>query len=243
MILQAEGVVLKTFDFRETSRIVVFFTREHGKVKGVLKGIRKDPKKFGSHVDKFSVNDLVYYTHRNSDIHLISQCDLKSFFLPLRQDMKKNMAAHYGVELVDAMMPTEEKNEAIYQLLLHYLKSLGQAKDISTLVHIFQVKMLVLSGFQPHIDACVVCQKKISPKMKFSIKLGGLLCEDCFENDIEALTISRGAVASLLHIEQNDWEKTLRLTLSMHIKKELKFILNSFLVFHLERQLKTTRFL
>ena len=46
MIVQTEGIVLKSFDFRETSRIATFFTKDHGKVKGVLKGIRKDHKKF-----------------------------------------------------------------------------------------------------------------------------------------------------------------------------------------------------
>ena len=40
MILKAEGIVLKTFNFRETSCIVTFFTKEHGKIKGVLKGIQ-----------------------------------------------------------------------------------------------------------------------------------------------------------------------------------------------------------
>ena len=37
MIVKTEGIVLKSFDFRETSRIATFFTRDFGKVKGVLK--------------------------------------------------------------------------------------------------------------------------------------------------------------------------------------------------------------
>ena len=80
MIVKTEGIVLKTFDFRETSRIATFFTRDFGKVKGVLKGIRKDPKKFGSSIEKFSVNDIVYYQYRNNDIHLVSHCDMKDIF-------------------------------------------------------------------------------------------------------------------------------------------------------------------
>ena len=109
MILKTEAIVLKSFDFRETSRIVTFFTKEYGKVKGILKGIRKDPKKFGSQVDKFSINDIVYYQHRNSDLHLVSQCDLRAFFFETRKDFKKTMAASYILELVDAIMPVEEK--------------------------------------------------------------------------------------------------------------------------------------
>ena len=79
MIVKTEAIVLKSFDFRETSRIVTFYSREYGKVKGLLKGIRKDPRKFGSSVDRFSVNDIVFYQYRNSDIHLVSQCDMKEY--------------------------------------------------------------------------------------------------------------------------------------------------------------------
>ena len=107
MIVKTEAIVLKSFDFRETSRIATFFTRDYGKVSGVLKGIRKDYRKFGSSVERFSVNDIVYYQYRNSDLHLISQCDLKAFFYPVRQDLKKSLAASYISELVNLVMPVE----------------------------------------------------------------------------------------------------------------------------------------
>src|SRR5208282_2281349 len=134
MILKTEGIVLKTFDFRETSRIATFFTRDFGKVKGVLKGIRKDPKKFGSSADQFSVNDIVYYQHRNSDLHLVSHCDMKDFFSGLRRDLKRMTAASYASELIDALMPAEEQNLEIYQLAQAFLKSLQSTKDVGKLV-------------------------------------------------------------------------------------------------------------
>jgi len=243
MILKTEAIVLKTFDLRETSKIAVFFSRGYGKIKGVMKGIRKDPRKFGSSVDKFSVNDIVYYTHRNSDLHLISQCDLKEFFFPVRKEIKRSMAAQYILDLVDAMMPVEEDNKEVYQLMLDSFKSLEDISDVSKLVHLVQIKMLQLTGFKPHIDSCLVCAKKISSKARFSARLGGLICSQCQASDTSAHPVSPGTVASLLHIECNSWPGCLRLGLTAPVKKELKYILNNFLVFHLERQLKTTRFL
>ena len=242
MILKTEAIVLKSFDFRETSRIATFFSKEYGKVKGVLKGIRKDHKKFGSSVDKFSVNDIVYYTHRNSDLHLVSQCDLKSFFQPIRKDMKKSLAAQYILDLVDAMMPVEEPNLSVYQLILNSLKSLEEAREISKLIHVFQIKMLKFSGFKPHIDSCLVCRKQVVGGARFSARLGGLLCSACQPQDSSSTPISPGTVASLLHVEQSNWPQSMRLGLTAPVQKELKYILNNFLVFHLERQLKTSRF-
>jgi DNA repair protein RecO (recombination protein O) len=242
MIVKTEAIVLKSYDLRETSKIVTFYTREFGKIKGVMKGVRKDPRKFGSSVDKFTVNDIVFYQYRNSDIHLISQCDMKEFYGPIRQDLKRMTAASYILELVDAILPVEQKNEDIYDLILQYLSSLQTDQDVNKLVHIFQIKTLSYSGFRPHLDSCVKCTKKVLGQTRFSMKLGGLVCDICRAGDGDVSPISRGTVASIIHIEQSEWEQTLRLGLSVAIKKELKYVLNNFLVFHLEKNLRSARF-
>jgi DNA repair protein RecO (recombination protein O) len=242
MIVKTEAIVLRSFDFRETSKIVTFYTREFGKIKGVMKGIRKDPRKFGSSVDKFTLNDIVFYQYRNSDIHLISQCDMKEFYGPIRQDLKRMTAASYILELVDTILPIEQKNEDIYELILQYLSSLQTDQDVSKLVHIFQIKTLLYSGFRPHLDSCVKCTKKVQGQTRFSMKLGGLVCDICRTGDGDVSPISRGTVNSIIHIEQSEWDQTLRLGLSAAIKKELKYVLNNFLVFHLEKHLRSARF-
>lgn len=242
MIAKTEGIVLKSFDFRETSRIATFLTRDFGKVKGVLKGIRKTPGKFGSSLDRFSVNDIVYYQYRNSDIHLVSQCDMKEYYHGFRQDLKRMTAASYACELLDALVVSEEENAQIYELMQHYLHSLQTVDDISKLVHIFQIKILMLSGFRPHLDSCVRCERKIADQARFSLPLGGLVCAAC-KVPGDLIPISKGTLASILHIEETPWPKVLRLGLTAPIKKELKYVLNHFLVFHLERHLRSTRFL
>jgi DNA repair protein RecO (recombination protein O) len=242
MIVKTEAIVLKSFDFRETSKIVTFYTREFGKVKGLMKGIRKDPRKFGSSVEKFSVNDIVFYQYRNSDIHLVSQCDMKEYYFSLRHDLRRMTAASYILELVDAIMPVEQQNEDIYELILQYLASLQSDQDVSKLVHIFQIKTLLYSGFRPHLDSCVKCTKKVQGQTRFSMKLGGLVCDICRTSDGDVAPISRGTVNSIIHIEQSEWAQTLRLGLSEAIKKELKYVLNNFLVFHLEKHLRSARF-
>ncbi len=243
MILKTEAIVLKTFDFRETSRIATFFTKDYGKLKGILKGIRKDHRKFGSHLDKFSINDIVYYHSRRSDLHLVSHCDLKAYFLTVREDCRRNMAAQYALELIDLIMPLEQPSAKVYQLLLDYLESLESIRNIDTLVHIFQIKILQLSGFRPHIDSCVQCHKKIAGKAGFSLRSGGLICTCCATPLMSLTSISKGTVATILHVEASPWQKTLHLGLTTAVRKELKYILNKFLVYHLERKIRTAAYI
>jgi DNA repair protein RecO (recombination protein O) len=108
---------------------------------------------------------------------------------------------------------------------------------------IFKIKILALAGFKPHFDSCVSCGSRILGQAKFSLVLGGLLCTGCYHKDIRARSIFRGTVASILHIEKNDFRIDLNLGLNPQIKRELDSILNSFLNFHLEKELKSQKFL
>jgi len=243
MTIKAEGIVLKSVDFRETSRIVTFFTREHGKVTGILKGIRKDHKKFGSNVDQFSVNDIVYYPTRSSEIHLISHCDLKQYFLPIRQELKRSLAAAYALELVNKIMPPEDKNLKVYALLLDFLETLEAYADVNQLVHMFQIKTLLFSGFRPHLDNCIKCKKPIDRRARFSLKEGGLICAHCPGTPEDVHAVSPGTVASILHVERNDWDKCLRLRFAPAVRRDLKYVLNNFLVYHLGKNIKSAKYL
>lgn len=242
-IISTQAIVLKVFDIRETSKIAVFFTKDHGKVSGVLKGIRKDPKKFGSSLERFSINDIVYYPYRNSDIHLVSQCDMRSFFYPIRQDLKKSTAATYASELVNLMMPTEMENKKIYNLMIQFLKELQGCNDIDQLIRLFQIKMLYFSGFRPHLDACVHCKKKVLGKVSFSMKEGGLICKTCRSQKGDVYLISPGTVATILHVERSSWKSCQRVKLTKISRMELKYILNNFLVFHLGKRVKSAKYL
>ena len=242
-IISTEAIVLRSIDHRETSKLAFFFTRSHGKVIGVLKGIRKNPRKFHTTIDKLSVNDIVFYQYRNSDIHLVSHCDMKAYFPGVRQDMKRITAGEYACELVNKIMPLEEKNEKVYELLLDYCDALGRVRDIGRLVHMFQIKVLALSGFQPHIDSCVQCGEDVNARAKFSTFKGGLVCQYCQRQGMALMTVSPGAVASLLYVGNHSWDQCLKLILAPAVKRELKEILNNFLIYHLEKNIKSGRYL
>ena len=240
-IHKTEAIVLKRFDFRETSMIANFYTLDFGKISGVLKGIRKEPAKFASTLELFSYNDIVFYKRRNSSLHLISQCDVKDNFTAIRQDIDKIGNASIMIELLDALVAVEDKNEGIFNLALDSLKELGVTNNPSRIMTIFKIKALSLSGFKPHFDSCVSCNDRILGLSKFSLMLGGLLCSRCYTKDLSARSIFRGTVATVLHIEKNEFRDCLSLGMNPQIKKELEFILNSFLNFHLERELKSQK--
>ncbi|PIP18589.1 MAG: DNA repair protein RecO [Candidatus Omnitrophica bacterium CG08_land_8_20_14_0_20_41_16] len=242
-IHKTEAIVLRRRDFRETSLIVDFYTRAFGKISGILKGIRLEPDKFASTVEVSSYNDIIFYKKPNTSLYLVSGCDLKDKFFKIRNSIIKAGISSFMMELISTVMQPEEKNEDIFNLALNCLKELEVTHDPEKVMIIFKIKMLALSGFKPHFDSCVSCANKILGQSKFSLCLGGLLCPECYYKDLSARSIFRGTVASILHIERTDFKANLNLGLNPQIKKELRIILNSFLNFHLERELNSQKVL
>ncbi len=242
-IHKTEAIVLRRRHFRETSLIADFYTRDFGKLSGLLKGIKTEPGKFASNLEPFSYNEIIFYLKRNSALHLVSQCDAREDFTNIRQNIAKTGMASFMMELLGAIMASEDKNEEVFDLALVCLRELAATYYSEKVMTIFKIKILALSGFKPHFDSCVSCGDKILGQSKFSLSLGGLLCGRCCQKDMSSRSIFRGTVASILHIERNDFKTNLNLGLNPQIKRELDAILNAFLTFHLEKELKSQKVL
>jgi DNA repair protein RecO (recombination protein O) len=242
-ILKTEAIVLRTHDFRETSLIAHFFTKSHGRISAILKGIRKDARKFASTLEPFSLNEIIFYTGRSSELHLISQCDLKDNFTNIRSQVASIGFASCIVELVEHLMPLEERNEETYQLTLRALRQIDAGKDYEKIMRVFIIKFLKLIGFRPRLDGCVRCNEDIASSASFSAKYGGLLCDRCANVDSYCADVRRGTIASLLYMEENSYEDALRLALSAQIKNELESLLNNFMEFHLQIKTKSRQLL
>lgn len=236
-------LVLARRDFRETSVIAEFYTLEFGKISGLLKGIRGEPGKFASNLEPFSLNEIVFYRKTHSSLHLVSQADKLDNFTRVRQSIEKTLIAGLMMELIASVMQPEDKNEEVFNLALACMKELEENYNPEKIATIFKIKMLALSGFKPHFDSCVSCNERITGQGRFSLSLGGLLCPVCSPKDPAARGIFRGTIATVLHIEKNDFRSSLNLGMNPQIKKELELILNAFLNFHLGKGLKSQKLL
>lgn len=241
MIQKTEAIVLKRQEFRETSLILTLFTKDFGKIKGLAKGVRVPYPKWGTNFGLFSHNAIVFYEKKG--LYLITEAELINSFREMLA-LNKNIVTSYLIELIDLIMPLEDKNERIFDLTLKTLHLLGKEKDLERIIYIFELKLLQLSGFTPRIDACVRCKKSIVRLAHFSNKWGGLLCQDCLNYDKKSLFINYGTISTLNHIlHTSEQDLVSRLKMGRSIKDNLDLILKGFLAYHLERFPRSYAFL
>lgn len=243
MIQTTDGIVLKRQNIRETSVILTLFTKDFGKLCGLVKGARGPKAQAGNNPQAFSLNNIVFYEKKRSNINSISQCDLKTYFSPIRNDLEKTVYADYLLELVDVVTIENDANEDIYELLLNSLDLLTKKISAKRVARIFEIKLMDMSGFMPVFDECTVCIQAISGDSRFSLRLGGLLCNKCETKDKTALKVSRGTVNFITHVRKSSFELISRLKVSQDVGKELEGFLRRFVDYHLQRKLKTMEFL
>ncbi|MBL7091852.1 MAG: DNA repair protein RecO [Candidatus Omnitrophica bacterium] len=242
-IQKSEAIVLKTWSFRETSLIVNLFTKDFGKIGGLIKGIRQAPQRYGGLPLVFSRSSIVFYERPKRDLNLVTQCDAEEQFLPIRRDLEKTNYANYFLELLDAVTFDYDKNEGLFELTVDSLKALCLEQESWRIARIFEIRLLNLSGFKPRLDSCVNCQRRITAEGRFSSILGGILCPRCFACDSRAKATLRGTLASIDYIEKSSWQKALHLKIAPDIASELVTILTSFLDIHLDKRIKSRKFL
>lgn len=242
-IQTTEAFVLNRRDFRETSVLAAFYSKDFGKIKGILKGIRSEKHRYASSAELFSLNKIVFYEKSRSEFNNITQCDLIDGFFGIRKSLGAIAYATYLAELVDMLTEANEKNNQIYELLYRSFNLLSAGEEPNKIVRIFELRFLSSLGFAPTLDSCINCGEGIFEKARFSLRRGGMLCERCLKEDTNARPISRGAVQTLSHIESAKLGSLLKFKISRSIEGELKVLIEELLESHLERPLKSKRFI
>ena len=244
-----DAIILRKQDIRETSLSVVFYTRDFGKIRGLIKGVRGPRGPLGYQVQIFTLNKIVFYDSKRAAMHTVSQCDLLDFFENIREDILKTGYAYYFVELVDALTGEKDRNEDIFDLLLNSLKLLESGASPKRISRILEIKLLMISGLMPRFDKCVLCDKQIDfkrasfDKTRFSYKSGGLICESCFEQDASSCHILAGTAHFIDHVERAPYEKLARIKVSRDVGRELEGIMKKFLSYQLDTPVRSLEFL
>jgi DNA repair protein RecO (recombination protein O) len=230
-----EGVVLSTIKLGEADRILTLFTRANGKVRAVAKGIRKTKSRFGGRLEPFTRTDLLIYRGRNLDT--ITSADIITSFDDVRNNYERYMRACAMVELVDKITPERESAFSVYRLLLSGLDAVANGRT-DTAVPAFAVKLLSISGYHPQLQVCAGCGEQ-SGLEAFSAALGGAACGLCRREDIGAVDVSVDHLGLMSKLLASDFGHRADDTIVM----EISDVLRGFAEYHLERPLRSLKFL
>jgi DNA repair protein RecO (recombination protein O) len=231
------GVVLRTYKLRESDRIVVLHTAEHGKVRAVAKGVRKTTSKFGARLEPMSHVRLLLYRGRELDI--VSQAETVEPLAPMLSSLDRASQGLAAVEAVDQLSLEREPNPQLYRMLVGVLRTIASTPIGATPsplnVAAFYWKLLAGEGMRPELDRCLRCgeQEPDAQFVAFDLQEGGVLCRSCRSGQ----AISPAALAVLRDILGGRLVQALAMEESP-VTHEVSTLATRALEFHIERRLR-----
>lgn len=199
-----EAVVLRSFRLGEADRVLHLYTHDRGRVGAVAKGVRKTKSRFGARLEPFSHVELVLHQGRG-DLDTVTGASLCRSHDRIRSEPYRLQVGMIGLEAMLKLFTEEEANDKAFTALTRFLDALDEAPlrpgsrpAFDPVVLSFQLKLLWVSGYMPHLEACVECGSS-DPLVGFLPAAGGGVCAACDPGGISLTSEGVHGIRLLLH--------------------------------------------
>jgi len=186
---KTEAVVLRSIRYAEADCVLHLYTLERGRIGAIAKGVRKTKSRFGARLEPFSHAELLLHEGRG-ELHTVRGAELVHSHDRSRTDGYRLAVGHIGLEAMLRLFVEQDANSPAFYALTRFLDLLDDVESrlpaqpaLEPLVLSFQLKLLWLSGYLPHLTGCASCGEE-RPLVGFSAKAGGGVCTECQEGAI-----------------------------------------------------------
>jgi DNA repair protein RecO (recombination protein O) len=194
---KTEAVVLRSIRYAEADRILHLYTADRGRVGAIAKGIRKTTSRVGGRLEPLGHVELVLH-QGGGELHTVTGVELIRPHAATRDHPYRLSVGLVGAEAMLRLFVEQEANERAFAALTRFLDLLdetpvGLRPDLDPLGLAFQLKLLWLSGYHPHLGSCAECGSE-GPLVGYSARAGGTVCGSCGAG---ALTLSPDGFSAL----------------------------------------------
>ena len=180
---KTEAVVLRSLRFGEADRVLHIYTLERGRVGAVAKGIRRTKSRFGARLEPLSHAEVMLH-QGSGELATVTGASLLRPHREAREDPYRLAVGLVGLEAMLRLFTEQERNPKAFEALTRFLDVLDTAETRATeppldpLVLSFQLKLLWLSGYLPHLTSCAECGAT-DALAGYSPRAGGAVCARC----------------------------------------------------------------
>jgi DNA repair protein RecO (recombination protein O) len=181
-LVSTSSIVLSTFRYSETSKIVRLATRDHGVQSAIAKGALRPKSRFGAALQLLSEGQAELLLKESRELHLLTGFELRRLHVGLAAELERYAAACALAEVMLRFAPAAPHAES-FDLLQHALEQLEQAEsqEIESLGFRLLWQLVSALGFAPSMEACVIDGTPLPADgpIAFSARDGGGLCATC----------------------------------------------------------------
>ena len=186
---KTEAVVLRSFRFGEADRVLHLYTLARGRVGAIAKGVRRTKSRYGARLEPLSHVELLVHEGRG-ELHTVTGAELISSHHFVREEPYRLGIGLVGAEAMLRLFTEQEANGRAFRALTRFLEVLEGVEPrararpaLDPLALSFQLKLLWLSGYLPHLTSCAECGGA-DELVGYSPKAGGAVCRACADGSL-----------------------------------------------------------
>jgi DNA repair protein RecO (recombination protein O) len=174
------GVVLKTTPLRESDLLVVLFTTTHGRVSAVARGARKSQRRFAGALQLLVLGRYQLGRRPRGELWGLDAAEVEREWTQLASDVFAVAHASYVAELVGALLPPEQPDPHVLDVMIALWDSLAEAGPSPAALRAVELELLDLAGHRPALEACAACgETDLASGTVFDPTRGGAICKRC----------------------------------------------------------------
>ena len=179
-LVSTPAIVLRTYRYSETSKIVRLATRDYGVQSAIAKGVLRPRSPFGAALETLSEGVAQLYHKETRELQTLAGFDVIQLRRGLAGDLGRFAGAAALSEVMLKMAPPAPL-PAAYETFTLGLDALAEAPfQQADAVAVRWLWLLVgVLGFAPQLDTCVRDGHDVSGTVAFSAAEGGVLCAGC----------------------------------------------------------------
>jgi len=237
--VRTPALVLRKFDFGETSQVLHLLTRDHGRVHALAKGSLKEKSAFLGPIDLLELGEARIYPRRDG-LAILGGFERETAFPGARRVLERLEGAFAVLEILAESSREDQADPDLFDLGVETLRGLEgcPADQVPLAVIRFDLRALAVLGVGPVLGACVACGKGIADEKSplLSPARGGALCGGCGGQDAMALNATRGVLAALAGIAAGN-----RVALGPRDRRLARRLVDALLRHALEKAVRGTR--
>jgi DNA repair protein RecO (recombination protein O) len=174
------GVVLKTTPLRESDVLVVLYTETHGRIAAVARGARKSQRRFAGALQLLVLGRYKLGRRPRGELWGLDDAELEREWTQLASDVFAVAHASYIAELIAALLPPEQPEPGVLELVVGLWDSLAEAGPSPGALRAVELALFDIAGHRPALDACAACgASDLDRGAVFDPSRGGAICKRC----------------------------------------------------------------
>jgi len=231
-ILKDRAVILKTWEYGETSLIVSVLTRSGGRANFLARGAKRPHSPMRGRFRTGNIGEIVYYDKPGRALKLIKEFAAGPVLDSSGTGLERLCIFQAGLELVGRASAGDEQEGAVFDLVEAFITELAAGADPWAVLFVLEISLLAASGLMPAIERCDRCKKELAGCV-FSVNpsMGAVECGGCMGGEG---ALSPGSCDLLLKMSAGGFAGMRGVEMDAEARREIGTLLHHMLTHHMD---------